>query len=382
MFRSAYGIAGWLLTIAICLSSATQVQAQREREAPRREVRGVVKSVDGAKSITIAVGAESREAATAEQNYALAKNVEVVVGSGGPGGRGGLFKEVKLTDLAPGNRVSLSLAADEKSVESVVAEGATIRGQLKAVDAAKKTVIIVMGGGRERPGEEKELSVADNAEIAVDEGRGRRFSAREAKLGDLAAGALVTAWLSLDGKQVHAAVAEGPTHFGTIKAVDAAKKTVTLITRPGRGDDPAEEQSLTVAEDAVILLDDGRGRRLSVKEAKLANVMVGAAANARLSVDQNFVMMLRVEGPSVFGALKAVDADKGTLVIAIFKSREDVEEKSFTLAKDARVFLDGTETKLGNLNVGDGRTMVQVRLGLDQKTALLVQARQGRERER
>ncbi len=87
-------------------------------------------------------------------------------------------------------------------------------------------------------------------------------------------------------------------------------------------------------------------------------------------------MFLRVEGPSVIGMFKAADADKGTIVIAIPKSREEVDEKTLTLAKDARVYLDGAETKLGNLKAGDNGLMLQLRLTLDQKTVQVVQARQ------
>src|SRR5207244_3568517 len=132
----------------------------------RPEVQGVVKGVNaGAGTITLAIGG-GREVAATEKTFSLAKDVEVAVGS--PVGRGvaGLLKEGKLADLAAGTRVSLTLSADEKHVHAIVAEGPTVRGQVKAVDAAKKTLTLVRGGGREAVAEEKTYPLAVSAEVA------------------------------------------------------------------------------------------------------------------------------------------------------------------------------------------------------------------------
>src|SRR5439155_22139802 len=109
---------------------------------------------------------------------------------------------------------------------------------------------------------------------------------------ELATGALVTARLSVDRKQIQFVLAEGPSYRGTIKALDAAKRTLTLLVRPPRGDDTGEEHTLTVASDAVVLIDDGKGRRLSLKAVKLADVPAGSAAALKLSADQSAVTML------------------------------------------------------------------------------------------
>jgi len=356
----------------------------------------MVKSVDaGAGTITITVavaqpgeGRERRDPVTMDKTFSLAKEVEVASGSGfgrgGPGG--GLFKEVKLADLSAGVRVSLTLSADQKTVESIVAEGPLVHGQIKTVDGTKNSLTLLLPArqrGREEAavGEEKTYTLSPDAEIAVDNGRGGRFSIKEAKLTDLAQGALVTARLSINQKQIQSLLAEGPSYSGTVKAIDAGKKTLTLVTRPARGDDAGEERSLTVATDAVVLLDDGKGRRLSLKEGKLADVPAGAGATVKLSVDQTQVMLLRAEGPTVIGQLKSVDADKGLISIAIFKNRGDEpEEKSFTVAKDVRVNIDGSDVKLANLKVGDTPPLVQLRLSLDQKTVQSITARQPQSR--
>src|SRR5207244_634994 len=127
----------------------------------------------------------------------------------------------------------------------------------------------------------------------------------------------VSARLSVNGKQIQSLLAEGPSLQGTVKALDAAKKTLTLVVRPARGDEGPQEQTLSISPDAVVLLDDGKGRRLSLQRAKLAEVPTGAVATVKLSVDQNAVMQIRAEGPTVIGQLRAVDADKGVVVIAI-----------------------------------------------------------------
>jgi hypothetical protein len=76
-----------------------------------------------------------------------------------------------------------------------------------------------------------------------------------------------------------------------------------------------------------------------------------------------------------------VDADKGTITITIPRGRRDEpEEKTMTLAKDARVTLDGAVTKLGDLKPVEGGPYVQLRLTLDQKTVQSVAANRPRGR--
>ncbi len=347
--------------------------AQAQREAARPEIRGVVKSID-AGTITVTMGG-GREVAAAEKTYTLTKSVEVAVGSAFR--FGGAYREASIKDIAQGAVVSLSLTADQKSVDGILAEEPTVRGILKSVDAKKRTVTMTTGPAqREQAAEDKAFTIAADADIAIDDGRGRRFSIREGKLEELAEGTIITARLSLDKGRVNSILAEGATIMGVIKSIDADKRMVTLTTRPARGDDAGEERTVAVAKEAAILVDDGKGRRLSVKEAKLAYVAVGSMVMAKLSVDQSFVMMLKAEGPTVFGLLKAVDAKKGTITIAIPKGRDDADEKTYTLAKDAGITLDGNSTTLADLKIGENGPYVQLRLTLDQKTVRSLTARQ------
>src|SRR5262249_22290024 len=160
-----------------------------------------------------------------------------------------------------------------------------------------------------------------DAELTIDDGRGTRFSLKEVKLAELSAGALVNARLSVNLKQIQAVHAEGQTMIGIVKAVDPAKKAVTLAAQPGRGED--DDQRLLVSADAIVLVDDGRGRRLSIRAARLADIPVGAAVTVKLGPDQGLVMHLRAAGPTLVGQLKAVDTDKGTITISIPRGRGD-----------------------------------------------------------
>lgn len=381
------GIVAWSFVVAVVMGLQGPATGQAPgRGAARPEVRGVVKSVDTAAGMITVSLSEGRAGggerpAAGERSYPVAKNAEVVVGGSGSD-RGSAFvaKEAKLSDLTPGVTVVLTLTADQAVVESIVAEGPVVRGLLKMVDAGKNTLTIsVAGSSREQPTEDKTYSLASDAEIAVDDGRGRRFSIKEGKLADLAAGATVTLRLSLDQKQVVSLQAEGPSVFGLVKSLDLSRNSVTLSLGPGRDGVGGGERIIELASDATVLLDDGKGRRLSIKEGKLSDIPVGAAANLRLMADQRVATLLRVESPSLPVVIKAVDATNGTVTIATRVGRgENAEEKTLPVAKDARIVLDGNESKLADIKVFDNGPFVMLRLSLDQKSVQSIQSVQGR----
>jgi hypothetical protein len=377
MFASKHAMAIGLFMAAALIGVAGPAHGQG-RDLQRSEVRAQVKSVDAAAgTITVSSGATRDATAPTDKTYSLSKNVEVGVGNSM--GRAGIYREAKLADLSVGVSVGLRLSADQKTVEGILAEEPIVRGVLKSVDAKKNTLVVSVQNQREQPGEEKTFAVAPGADIAVDDGRGRRFSIKESSLDDLVSGALVSLRLSLDQKQVQGLIAEGALVFGILKSVDAAKKSITLKTNAGRGDEP-EERILPVPPEGVVVVDDGRGRLLSVKEAKLADLPEGAAVSVKLSPDQNFAMFIRAEGPTLTGLFKGADPDKGTITIAIPKSREEVDEKTFPLTKDARIFIDAAESTLGNLKASDNGPLIQLRLSLDQKSVQVVLARQATSR--
>jgi RNA polymerase sigma factor (sigma-70 family) len=364
---------------------APEPRAERPagREPARPEVRGVVKAVDTNKgTLTVAVGVGRGEEGV-EKTFAVPGTAEVAINVGS--GRRGSYRGGKLADLAPGALVVLQLAADQKTVEFVLAEGPTVQGRLDSVDAGKNSLTLtIRSGGRERgeePQQEKRTYVlARNAEVAVDDGRGKVFSLREAKLAELPAGAVVGLKLSVDVQHVQSLVAEGPTVQGVVKTVDADRNQITVTTRAGRGDEAGEEQTYALAAGIDVLLDDGKGRRFSLREGKLADLRPGAIATLKLSVDQRTVMTIRAEGPSVQGTLKAVDSARGTITLDLRAGRGDTpEEKTFAVARDARVFIDGREGKLADVKAEEN-SPVALKLSLDQKMVQSITIGDGRSR--
>jgi RNA polymerase sigma factor (sigma-70 family) len=348
------------------------------RESPH--VRGVVRAVDAAQNtITVAVDATRDGAANPDKTYTVAKDAEVLMDEGR--GRFAPGREVKLADLAAGSVVTLLLAKDKQTVEAILAEGPTLSGKLSAVDATKGTVTLAgAAAGRGRGGEEiagtpdKTYTVGKTAEIVIDDGRGRRTSLHEGKLTDLSIGCHVTVKLAPDLKEAVLVQAEGSRVQGTVKAIDAGKLSITIGGDRGRGGEAAAENTYIVAQNADILVEDLRPRRFfPVRSAKLEDVPVGSIVSLMLSPNMTTAVMIRAEGPSVTGALKSVDPNKGTVSITIGGGRgTDGEEKSYTVAKDVRVVIDGNESKLSDLKVGDNPTPITLKLTLSQQAVQVI----------
>lgn len=367
---------GCLLALSFLLAAGES--SGQGRVLPRPEVRGIVKKVDPAAG-TITLGVSDGRQEAQDKTYPLAQEVEVAVTSGV--GFRGPFAEGKLADLSAGALVTLALSADSQKVESILAEGPQARGQLKRVDVAKGAVTVSVfpapGGRGQSNTEEKTFALAADADVGIDDGRGRRYSIKEGKLADLAANALVVLRLSPDQKTVHSIVAEGPTLTGIVKSLDAGSGSLTLLLGGAREAQAGEERTLKVSG-AVVLTDDGRGRRLSLREGKLADVPVGAAANVKLSVDQQSIALLRAEGPSVPAMIRSVDHGQGTITFSRPVRGEAPEEKTLPVAADARIVVDGSEKKLADFRVSDGGQFGMLRLSLDQKTIQGLQVAAGR----
>ncbi len=358
---------------------AQRQQRPADGRPQRAEIRAILKSIDVAKStITVLVfearPAERRE--PEEKTFAVAKDVEIGVSVGDGRGRG-YFREAKFTDLTPGVSLSLSLSADQKTVEGITAEGPSVRGIVKSVDAANNSLTLTINpGGRGEDPMEKSFTVSVNADIGIDDGRGKRFSVKEGKLADVTPGCMAMLWMSVDQKLVASAQFEGPIVNGTIKSVDINKNTVTIAQFPGRGAD-AEEKTYELAKDTLTLIDDGKGRRFSVKEGKLKDMPVGSMVFMKLSPDMKHVGMIRAEGPNVPAMIKAIDATKGTVTFVTPVRGENPEEKTLPVAKDARIMMEGAAVKLADVKVEDN-TFAQLRLSLDQKTVQAIVIVRGR----
>lgn len=380
MFRSLCWCVA-ILSVTCCV--ARPATAQRpDRGAIPKEFRGTITAVDlNAQTITVSGSIAGRGEPMPSKTFHIAKNAEVAIGSATD--RRQMFKAGKLTDLVTGAQVQLSLTDDETTAESLVVQGPLVRGTVKSIDAGKKQITVSVFNAarqnrenREAGFEEKTFSIADKAEVGIDDGRGRRFSVREGTLAEISAGATVMLELTIDQKSVHAIHAEGESRFGVLKALDASKRTITLVTGGmGRGGDAAgDERQWPVAADASIAIDDGRGKRLSVKETTLAEIPQGSAVRVRLSVDQTQVMQLTAEGPTMQGMITKVDAEKRLITVEFGGTRtEKATEKSLSVADEARVVIDGTAGRsLADIKPTDPGLPAMLRLSLDQKSVQMV----------
>src|SRR5687767_3403029 len=172
-----------------------------------------------------------------------------------------------------------------------------VRGVVKEVNADKGTITLTLPGGRGREGPaEKTFDLAKDVEVGIG-GGGRQGFLRAGKVGELSTGSVATLILSPDQKQVDAVIGEGPTTRGVLRSVDAGKGTLTVALAPTRRDEAGEEKTYAVDENAEVGVDDGRGRRFSVKEGKLADLSAGAMVTLWLSPDQKKALAVLAEGP-------------------------------------------------------------------------------------
>ncbi len=147
---------------------------------------------------------------------------------------------------------------------------------------------------------------------------------------------------------------------GTLQSVDTAKNTVTIKINNRRTGPMAK--TFELAKDIAVLRDG--------KAAKLSDLKPGGHVALKLSADQKTVVGISVVGSTVQAPLKAVDAAKNTITITT-ETRQGKVDKTFPVAKDAKVTVDGKEAKLSDLKAGatvvltlsaeDGNTVIQVR---------------------
>jgi hypothetical protein len=359
-------VSAQFVAIIAALTCGSLVLAQPGRGPVPREARGTIKSID-ASARTITIYAVEGGSSPVEKKFTLAKDAEIALGDGTL--RRGVLTAGKLEDLAPGTQLTLTLAeGSEDSVVSLLAQGPQVRGPVKSVDTGKKEITVtVFAGGRDPGAEDQTFAVTDSTEIGIDDGRGRRFSIREGKLADVVAGAQVTLQLSPDRKSVQAIVAEGPTLQGIAKAVEPGKLTLAMnAQRPG--EEPSE-MTLDVAADALVTLDDGRGRRLSQTVGKLSDIPTGSLVRARLSGDQKQAVQITAEGPNQAGLVKSVDAAKRTITVALYANRgAEPEEKTLVVAPDARIVIDNKPAGLDEIKPVENGPFANLRLSLDQKS--------------
>jgi RNA polymerase sigma factor (sigma-70 family) len=317
-------------------------------------IQGILKATDAAHHRIIVTVALTKGEPAADKTFPVARNARLFIDDGKVHDKSRPAKPPSLADLPAKAVVFLTLSADRKVVGSIRAEGHSVTGLLKAVDGAKNTITLTISTKGE-PDVDRTFPAAKTVQVSIDgKPKDKAKPAEAPGVADLPLGAQVTLRLSVDGKSVVAIRAEGANVHGRVKAVDAAKDTLTLH------DKVEGEKTYRVMKDAVVFLD-GKGE---VK--KLADVPAGADVDLKLLADQKTVRDIRAQGPTVRGN---VVGNAGTDSITL---REKEGDKSYRVARDARILID--EKKTGKLTDLIDGTVAQLRLSADQATVLEVRA--------
>jgi RNA polymerase sigma factor (sigma-70 family) len=299
---------------------------------------GVVKTVDADKD-TLTISHQG------DKTFNVAKDATIVIN-----GLSG-----NLTNLPIRAFVSLGLLADQKTAQSIEAVGPNVGGILKVVDPATNTVTFETkdpdGSVRLRT-----FTLTKTAAIQID--------GRPGKLAEVPVGAAVTLNWFVDQKTARNLLANGRGFFGVpVKGVDDPKSAITFDDNGA----PPELAGKTfpVAKNAMIQTD---GKNNS----KLAGIPVGAIVHPTLSADGKTVVLLTAEGRAFNGVqVKSVDAAKQTITFNEERVRPDLAGKTFPVAKDANVQIDGKSGKLESVPPG---AMVNFTLSVDQMTIRVIQA--------
>ena len=212
--------------------------------------------------------------------------------------------------------------------------GPIVHGTVSATDANKGTLTLtVLVAPDKKQTEQKALMLSPDVKIVLADSLTKTETPAIGKVADLIAGTIVAARLSVDGKQVVEVHASGPGVQGMVKSVDAASNAITISFK---GKDGPTDQTLHIVKGAKVLLSDGLTKGTAPKEGSLSDISEGTPVSIRQSVDRKLALQIDVHGKSVHGTLKSLDTGSNTLTVTV-KEDAQIVEKTFTIAKDARV---------------------------------------------
>jgi RNA polymerase sigma factor (sigma-70 family) len=257
--------------------------------------------------------------------------------------------------------------AGDKPAKPDKDEGDAVFAVIKAVDLGKRTITVLVRDKDKKDGTEQTFTLSGDAKVFLP-GKGRKTDPLpEGKLTDLSAGVSGLLRLSADKKAVVAIHVNLPHAAGVIKSVDAAKGTVTVNLN---GKKQQEEQTLTLAADTKVFLP-GTGTKEAPPQGTLADLKEGTPVSLILSADRKTVHSIAVSSPSIQGRVASVDVGNNTITI----STKGDGDKTFTVAKDARISLAGsgkdTAAKLSDV---PQESSVSLQLSLDRQTVLAIAA--------
>ncbi len=249
-------------------------------------------------------------------------------------------------------RASAAPAEGQKKKPAGADKANRLEGVLAAIDASHGEIRVVSATKDPATGvkseDDRTIAVAANARITL-AGEGKD-KATAVKLADLKDGMRVVVVLSGDGKtatEVHAAPKVNAV-AGAVRAVDAARRTVTATVKDKTSGDKTDE-TLNVAADASVVFEGhtkGGG-----KTGRLADLREGMSVTLRLTEDRKTVTGIRVAPPTARGVVKAVDAAKGSITVTV-GVKGDARDVTYEVEKGAAVRVDGKEAKLADVKPG------------------------------
>jgi hypothetical protein len=188
----------------------------------------------------------------------------------------------------------------------------------------------------------------------------------------------VTVVLSADNKSVEIIkVSLTQPMTGVVKAIDADKRTVTLLLNRGERERDMVERTFPVGKEARIVV----GRQAMA----LGDVKVNDRLQVRLTPDRKTiqsVLVVRGDGdrpaerpveprrPEAGNVIKAIDPTKGTITFTVKRDRE-TSDVTLKLKEGVKIYIGEKEGKQADLQVGqsatykladDKETIVEIRL--------------------
>jgi hypothetical protein len=280
-------------------------------------VSGIAAAVDAGKNSVIVAHKEG------EDTFTVPRDAKIDI-DGKPGTLAGLPK---------GASVTLREFVDPRTARSIHAEGRWFWGTVKAVDREKNT--ISYGDKAQDGAAGRTFVVTKDSSISVD--------GKPGTLAGIPMGASVNLNLCVDQTTVRSLSAEGAQVTGLVKTVDVGKNAITV-----------NGTTYPVSPDAGIAIDH--------KPGKLSAVPVGANVTLNLQVDQKAVLRITAGGASIFGNVRAVDVEKGTITV-----RGNPDDRTYQVAKDTIIRIDDQPGTLAGIPMGAGLHALNLRA--DQQTA-------------
>lgn len=133
---------------------------------------------------------------------------------------------------------------------------------------------------------------------------------------------------------------------GSLKAVDADKRTITLAFSP------KDEVTYNVAEEATVYIADGKTianpsdpldyLKLKYRMGNFADLQEGAHVVAAIKRPAKMIVAIWAVGPTVVGVVGAVDDKKSTVTLTFpGKKGADAHTATYRVGQDTDLFIDG-----------------------------------------